>query len=931
MIKIHISPNAIYGIKRVYDAMVGYLPQFGIENVGTPHEADIIVNHGASLITDGSKPLIHIGHGLYWSRQPWGDDAYETNARVIESMCASVAHTVPSEWVGRAVRRGGYFYPEVVYHGVDADEFTPNPNHNGTILFNKARADYVSDPNDMLKLASLMTHRKFVGTVGRKSENVEIIGTVPYEQMKSLVAGSGLYLCTARETFGIGTLEALACGVPVVGWDWGGQSEIIRQGETGYLAHPGNYKELAECVELAFEQRERLSANALADVRERWGWQPRIKQYAEIIKRVYADYYEIKRPKVSIIITTHNLDKYLPDCIGSVTSQSMTDYECLVVDDAQSDETKAVWGGAVKDGDKRFRYLRTPRNLGLVGARNFGFAHAKGRYIRHLDADDMLAPGALAIEAEALDKDPTLHIAYGHLEVIREDGSRVIGKSGEPVRSDWPPEAYNWYHQMSHLNQLPSCVMARREVFERSGGYRERMTRNEDAEFWCRVTSLGFRARKVTQAVTYLHRERHDSKGATEWKDEGKEPDWTAWFPWRQGAADFSQAREIIRKHGDTPRKPHLVPFAAQGKPPRKSWYAHDYAYPVVSVIVTVGPNHERFVLDALDSLQAQTYTDWECVLVNDTGYEWNKDVMGAPWARVVSTGGNKGASVARNEGFKYTRGKYVIWLDADDYWLPWFLERMVSAAENNAGVIYSDFVQMFSEKEFKAFHYMPDFDARTLFKGCSMPGTSILIPRALANKVGWDTEIPGIEDWEFQIALANECACFYHIPEMLFVYRYYSTTKREKDHALRESILEYVKKKWDLNGIIEKRREQMACGCGGKKLPNLKPASTMSASGNFSQKSLQEIESEPSTQMVMLEYIGGQAGTFSLRSKVSRDITYRFGNNDSHRLHSVLLGDAEIFLGMNERGAPIFRMLQGGGVSQANDPTEFIGHPIAA
>jgi hypothetical protein len=107
---------------------------------------------------------------------------------------------------------------------------------------------------------------------------------------------------------------------------------------------------------------------------------------------------------------------------------------------------------------------------------------------------------------------------------------------------------------MAHMNQLPSCVMARREVYERSGGYRLRMKRQEDAEFWCRVTSLGFRAKKFTEAVTYYHRDRPDSKGVVEWNEQGSEPDWTAWFPWRMGASDFRQARDILRQRGEGKR-----------------------------------------------------------------------------------------------------------------------------------------------------------------------------------------------------------------------------------------------------------------------------------------------------------------------------------------------------------------------------------------
>src|SRR5512135_2805640 len=129
---------------------------------------------------------------------------------------------------------------------------------------------------------------------------------------------------------------------------------------------------------------------------------------------------------------------------------------------------------------------------------------------------------------------------------------------------------------MAHMNQLPSCAMMRREVMQRSGGYRIRNKRQEDAEFWCRVTSFGFRAKKVTQAITYYHRMRDDSKGQKEWDTEGKEPDWTAWFPWRLGAKDGGEGRTLLRKYGGLHPFPQIVPFGAQGdSSDGKFWYVH--------------------------------------------------------------------------------------------------------------------------------------------------------------------------------------------------------------------------------------------------------------------------------------------------------------------------------------------------------------------
>lgn len=919
------------GIRRVAEAMMKYLPKFGVEIVHDPDDADVICNHGAMLVERPGVPSVNVNHGLYWSRQPWGSGYQEVNELVVESMRHAVAHTAPSNWVSNAIRRGGFFYPEVVYHGVDPDEFSPMQNE-GYVLWNKARADYVSDPNDMLKVSTYLPERKFSTTIGNPAHNVKIIGNVSHESMKEFVAKAGVYLATARETFGIGTLEAMASGVPVAGWDWGGQSEIIVQGYTGYLAPPGDFQALADCIEKCFVERERLSENCMKDVRERWTWEPRIKQYADIFRRVHKKYnLNGRKPKVSVIVTAYKLDRYLPKCLESIRDQTFKDFECLVVDDAPLETTAIIVKDFAKK-DKRFRYVPVVNNLGLPGARNFGFSQARGMYIRHVDADDYLAGNTLALETKALDNDWGVHIVYGHLETTREDGTRIL-ENGEPVRNGWPPDQFNWMHQMSHLNQLPSCSMVRREVFERTGGYRDRMKRAEDAEFWCRATSGGFRAYKFTQAVTYFHRQRGDSKGAIEWHEQGKEPDWTSWFPWRTGAGDYEQALNIIRKYGGEHPSPNFVPFGAQGKPPRsmRYWYVHDYAYPVVSIIVTCGPGHKQYLVDALDSIQAQTYPDWECIVVNDTGQEWDKNIPGAPWAKVVNMQKNSGAAVARNAGCDLAKGRFIIWMDADDYWLPWYLEKMVSAAEQNDGVIFSDMILRTDEKSFKLYHFN-DFDCSKVALSMQYAGSSVLYPRKVIQGVrnlqnGWDEAIPGMEDWDFQVAVHSIGFCAYRVPEPLFVYRMYSSTKRKKDYNNGDAIKDYMDNKWRQYRTGAKT---MACGCSKRTLVAKPPSSTLQSSGSFA-NAVQPMTVDGS-QMVNVEYVGPVTEPFTINSRVQPGIRYRFANNDYHRVKTVLIQDAEYLINLLDGNAvPLYRVVPTGAAAETNDPVAFIGQAIQA
>jgi len=297
--KVYIEPNytepdkADGGIRRVVDAMRKHLPSFGIEVVDSPNEADLINCHAMSFVDAPDKPLVHSNHGMYWEELNWPDAFRYYNQEIAEIMVRANAITCPSNWVKMALDRGMLKEKYTVYHGVDADDWKHSYNNLGYILWNKARADVVSNPGDMQRLAAMMPDTPFVSTLGSVAQNVQITGTVPYEEMKRMIQQAGLYLATARETFGIGTLEALAAGVPVVGWNWGGQQEIIKHGVTGLLAEPGNYDELAEYIELALDNRDFYSKNAVEDVLERWQWKDKIQQYAQIFHSTYRNYYNV--------------------------------------------------------------------------------------------------------------------------------------------------------------------------------------------------------------------------------------------------------------------------------------------------------------------------------------------------------------------------------------------------------------------------------------------------------------------------------------------------------------------------------------------------------------------------------------------------------------------------------------------------------------
>lgn len=104
-------------------------------------------------------------------------------------------------------------------------------------------------------------------------------------------------------------------------------------------------------------------------------------------------------PKVSVIIPAYNAENYIDATLSSISSQTLMDFEVLVVDDGSSDSTKEIVARHCA-ADERFHLLEQP-NLYAGVARNNGIDHARGEYLYFLDADDYIDDSALATLLES--------------------------------------------------------------------------------------------------------------------------------------------------------------------------------------------------------------------------------------------------------------------------------------------------------------------------------------------------------------------------------------------------------------------------------------------------------------------------------------------------------------------------------------------------
>lgn len=196
---------------------------------------------------------------------------------------------------------------------------------------------------------------------------------------------------------------------------------------------------------------------------------------------------------------------------------------------------------------------------------------------------------------------------------------------------------------------------------------------------------------------------------------------------------------------------------------------------PKISVVVPCY-NQAKYMRDALDSVLASTFQDWECVIVNDGSkdetiqiareYE-QKDAR----FHVVDIP-NGGLANARNVGIRHSHGKYILPLDSDDKigdkYLALAVEHLERHPETKLAYCYCHFFD-----DISGFRFLPDYSYQTLlWQNVFFP--ACIYRRSDYNKTnGYNPNMKhGHEDWDFWLSLLSPYDKVYRIPEVQFYYR---------------------------------------------------------------------------------------------------------------------------------------------------------------
>ena len=185
-------------------------------------------------------------------------------------------------------------------------------------------------------------------------------------------------------------------------------------------------------------------------------------------------------PKVSVVIPAYNAMSYLPETVGSVSRQTFSDFEVLIVDDGSSDQI-VQWASQVTDPRVK---LISQQNQGVSAARNTGIVQAQGQYIAFIDADDLWEPTKLEKQVRCLEDNPAVGLVY--------TWTALIDQWGKPTGRVFVSHIEGNVWEKIVVNDMisnGSSPMVRRSCFETVGVFDPNITSSEDRDMWTRIAA----------------------------------------------------------------------------------------------------------------------------------------------------------------------------------------------------------------------------------------------------------------------------------------------------------------------------------------------------------------------------------------------------------------------------------------------------------
>jgi len=214
---------------------------------------------------------------------------------------------------------------------------------------------------------------------------------------------------------------------------------------------------------------------------------------------------------VSVIIPLYNSEKYIGECIKSVLTQTWPSVEIIVIDDGSTDNSLSV----AKTFESQNVKVISQQNRGASAARNKGLSAANGSYIQFLDADDLLSENKIEDQmlslngsTDRLSISRTIHFFDGtnHLLNVYTEDCWYNADFDDPIdfitKLNAGHEVFNGYGGMITVH----AWLTPRILIDKAGLWNEKLSVDDDGEFFCRVLSKSKGIRYAGKAINYYRK-----------------------------------------------------------------------------------------------------------------------------------------------------------------------------------------------------------------------------------------------------------------------------------------------------------------------------------------------------------------------------------------------------------------------------------------
>ena len=205
-------------------------------------------------------------------------------------------------------------------------------------------------------------------------------------------------------------------------------------------------------------------------------------------------------PKISVIMSCFNHDKFVSDAIKSVLNQRFSDFEFLIIDDNSTDTTFDIVNSF---NDPRIKIFRNDKNFGMVLNTNSLIKKSTGEYIAIINSDDSWQPEKLEKQLDFLENNCNYGACFTTANIIYEDNKIIKNQIQDSLK-------YLEFNRHGFLNYFfffnnPLCypsVLIRKKVFEKTGLFNPAFIILLDIEMWIRIAFAGFEIKILNENLT---------------------------------------------------------------------------------------------------------------------------------------------------------------------------------------------------------------------------------------------------------------------------------------------------------------------------------------------------------------------------------------------------------------------------------------------